>query len=359
MSDTRADTTVLIAVLANVTAAIVLFGIACSVEPKAFKAAWSHKSAAIIGLASQWLVMPGMACAFARSFDMGAHLAFTLICVGCAPGGTSSNTLAYFAAGDQALSIFLTSVTNLMALGTLPFFLWAWTSWAALSIRIPYEQVVLSLFVVLVPAGAGVLLRARCPRVADVCERVGAALGAIVTLLTIAVAILGNREALTTRALLPAGAWVAVALAAPSGMCFALVVLGLLSCVRRACRGQAPPAKADERSRAPAKADDACATKPSALTLDVPQCVTVVLETGIQNVPLALAVINVTLASGAYSADEVLGAQLLAAMWSAITTTQGVVVVLLSRWQQGRPICPSVVSKSNGSRMSREPAAAA
>ena len=39
--------------------------------------------------------------------------------------------------------------------------------------------------------------------------------------------------------------------------------------------------------------------------------VTVILETGIQNVPLALAVINVTLAAGAHSSDEVLGACLL------------------------------------------------
>ena len=96
----------------QVVAAAVLFGIACSVEVEHLRAARRHVGVASVGLASQWVFMPAMACSFARGFAMEPHLAFALICIGCAPGGSSSNTLCYFAAGDQALSIFLTTVTN-------------------------------------------------------------------------------------------------------------------------------------------------------------------------------------------------------------------------------------------------------
>ena len=360
--------TVPLAVLSNVTAAVVLFGIACSVEVSHLRAAWRNKSVAVVALTSQWLVMPAMTCGFALAFEMRPHLAFALICVGCAPGGTSSNTLAYFSAGDQALSIFLTSVTNLLALGTLPLSLWAWTRGAALDFEVPYEQVILSLLVVLVPASGGVWLRERRPRTADSCERVGAILGAVVTLLTILVGILGNREALSSPTLLDGGAWASVALAAPSGMVFALLAICALASARNAacCRREAR----QEAEASTFTATDIAATATDAALGDAeaqfgkPQAVTVILETGIQNVPLALAVINVTLAHGSYSAEQVLGAQLMAGLWSALTTTQGVLVVLLSRWQQGLPLCPRCPQKparrrGDGAHAGGKPVAAA
>jgi predicted Na+-dependent transporter len=313
---------VVIAVLANVIAALVLFGIACSVEVSHLREAWQHKVVALVGLAAQWVVMPGMACAFARAFALPTHLAFTLICIGCAPGGTSSNTLSYFSNGDMALSLFLTSVTNVLALGTLPLSLFIWTSWAGLPLSIPFDQIALALFVVLLPAGGGVALRAKRPQTARKCERIGAAFGAIVTVLAVLVGVLGNREALTTRTLLPGGAWAAVALAAPCGMLFAFLSLVLLAAVSHtACHGHRG--------------------KPDALSaFGARQAVAVVLETGIQNVPLAIAVTNVTLASTAASADDVLATVVLSAMWTVITTTFGVPIMLVARWWQRLPLCP-------------------
>ena len=320
---------VVIAVLANVIVALVLFGIACSVEVLHLREAFfRHKMVAIIGLAAQWVVMPGMACAFARAFALPTHLAFTIICCGCAPGGTSSNTLSYFANGDMALSLFLTSVTNGLALGTLPLSLFIWTSWAGLPLSIPFDHIALALFVVLLPAGGGVALRARRPYAARKFERLGAAFGAVVTALAVLVGVLGNREALTTRMLLPGGAWAAVALTAPCGMLFAFLSLVLLAAVRHAACHDAA-CNGPDRS------------KPDALpAFGARQAVTVVLETGIQNVPLAIAVTNVTLANTDASADEVLGTVVLSAMWTVITTTFGVPIVLLARWWQRLPLRP-------------------
>jgi predicted Na+-dependent transporter len=314
-----------IAAVSNFTAALVLFGIACSVDVRTLRSSASrHLNLMVVGLLSQWIFMPAMASAWSGIFDMPVHLAFALIVIGCAPGGTSSNTLAYLAAGDTALSILLTSTTNILALGTLPLFLALWTSYANLSVSIPYEQILLSLLVVIVPATCGVLLRSRRPHAARIWERFGAALGIAVTVLAILVVVIMNRDTLALEETRPTpGAWAAVALAAPSGMLFALLVLLGIHGIRERwcpCGGQSTSAQINQRP------------------IGIPVIVTVVLETGIQNVPLALAVMNVTLAAGDFTTEQIIGSQLLAGMWTVITTVEGVVVMLLSRWAQGLPL---------------------
>ena len=67
-----------------------------------------------------------------------------------------------------------------------------------------------------------------------------------------------------------------------------------------------------------------------------PQWATVMLETGVQNMPVALAVVNVTLltARPRLSADVILSCQIVCGMWTVMTTLFGVVVVFASRWVQ-------------------------
>ena len=94
---------VVIAVLANVIVALVLFGIACSVEVLHLREAFfRHKMVAIIGLAAQWVVMPGMACAFARAFALPTSGVYNHLLWLCARRHQQQHT-SYFANGDMAL----------------------------------------------------------------------------------------------------------------------------------------------------------------------------------------------------------------------------------------------------------------
>ena len=74
----------------------------------------------------------------------------------------------------------------------------------------------------------------------------------------------------------------------------------------------------------------------SGLQLGVKQVATVVLETGIQNVLLSLAIVNVALGASDASFTQSLAAQIYGALWMVLTTLEGIVVVLLSRWAQRR-----------------------
>ncbi len=141
----------IVAVSASVVTVVVMFGIACSVRVDTLRDALTHQRHAFaIGLLSQLVVMPALAHGVARALQLPPTLALTLVVLGCSPGGTSSNVLAYWAKADIALSIALTAVTNTLAFGTMPLLLWIWARGSATTI--PFGDVALALGVVVLPA---------------------------------------------------------------------------------------------------------------------------------------------------------------------------------------------------------------
>ena len=331
-----------IVILSNAITCCVMLGMACTVTVDALKKARHHLGFLGVGLASQWLLMPAVAYAVARAFDLAPHVALTLITLGCSPGGTMSNAMVYLADGDTALSIALTACTNVLALGTMPLLLHLWVerTGAASDIRIPYDSVVLALALVLVPAALGVALRHYRPKLAKIGERIGAGtarnsarnssarnssarnsarnsptrhplsavLGAIVILSAIVVGFAGNADVLEDRQLLPINAIGAVAAVSPIGCIFALAACALLRLARpllpARCRGAAADAAA------------------------YPQIVAVVLETGVQNTPLALAVVQLTLAD---APAELASATVVSAAWGVLVTLEAALVTAAAR----------------------------
>merc|ERR1711871_1160521 len=71
------------------------------------------------------------------------------------------------------------------------------------------------------------------PRIARICEKLGAAAGIISTLVVVLVGVISQREALSSDAAHLGGAWLGTFLAAPCGMLFALVALSLFAFCRR------------------------------------------------------------------------------------------------------------------------------
>jgi len=76
-----------------------------------------------VGVAVQLLLIPALAVAVSRAFDLAAGLAVGLVLVAAVPGGSMSNVFTYFARGNIALSIVLTAVTTIACLVTTPIVL--------------------------------------------------------------------------------------------------------------------------------------------------------------------------------------------------------------------------------------------
>lgn len=128
---------------------IIMFGMGMGMTMTVadFKGVMQSPKAVLIGVAAQFMVMPGLAYALCKIFALPPQIAVGVILVGCCPGGTASNVITYMAKGNTALSVACTSVSTLIAPLLTPavFYLLAsqWIEINALSMLASILQVVL------------------------------------------------------------------------------------------------------------------------------------------------------------------------------------------------------------------------
>ena len=94
---------------------IVMLGMGLTIDPKDFKIIFQAPRAVIIGVILQYTIMPIIAFAIAKLFNLPPEIAIGVILVGCCPGGTSSNVMSFLANANVALSVAITSVSTLLA----------------------------------------------------------------------------------------------------------------------------------------------------------------------------------------------------------------------------------------------------
>lgn len=108
-----------------------------------------------IGLGLQYLIMPFTGAALAAAFGLPADVAAGVVLVGSVCAGNSSNVMTYFAGGNMALSVSMTTLSTLLAPVSTPTFMWLLAGRV-----VPVDFVALSwsiVRIVVVPISAGVL----------------------------------------------------------------------------------------------------------------------------------------------------------------------------------------------------------
>ena len=92
-----------------------MFGMGLTLSFSDFKAVLKQPISVFIGVAAQFIIMPGVAYLLATSLELSPEVAVGVILVGCCPGGTASNVMTFLAKGNTALSVAVTSVSTLLA----------------------------------------------------------------------------------------------------------------------------------------------------------------------------------------------------------------------------------------------------
>lgn len=169
---------------------VIMFGMGASLTPDDFKGVLKRPRLILIGFVSQFGFMPVIAFLLAWFLNLPPAAAIALIMVGCLPGGSTSNLFAYFARGHVALSISMTTASTLMALAMTPLLLQFYTQPFTQGISeqlgtethfvMPTQDVIVSLFVVLVPVCGGLILRRFSKGWAKVAEDTAGFMGMIV-----------------------------------------------------------------------------------------------------------------------------------------------------------------------------------
>lgn len=112
----------------NFALAFIMFGIALNLKKSDFQALFRSPKAAIVGLASQYLMLPALTVLLIYIIQPSPYLALGMILVAACPGGNVSNFFSHQAKGNVALSVALSMVSTLGAFVLTPLLFGFWGS---------------------------------------------------------------------------------------------------------------------------------------------------------------------------------------------------------------------------------------
>jgi len=100
---------------------LIMFGMGTSMSMKDFAAVVKTPKGVVIGVMSQFVIMPLVGFVLANATGFPPEIAAGIILIGCSPSGLASNVMCYLAKANLALSLTVTSITTLIAPVVTPF----------------------------------------------------------------------------------------------------------------------------------------------------------------------------------------------------------------------------------------------
>jgi BASS family bile acid:Na+ symporter len=239
---------------------IIMFGLGAGLTPKDFGLALRRPWGLIIGWITQFGIMPLTAyllvVAVLLPFSQGPEVLFIALgalIMGSVPAGTTSNLFTYFSKGNLALSVTMTVNSTLWAFVMTPFMLWIYSGLLDFdeSLSIEFAELAIVIVGLVIPVGLGMLVRRLSANAGAILELIGGVFGLLFIPFLIAIWVPRNWQ------LLLITEWPTYAVAIGLGV----VGIAIAYIIAKAIRLHPMNAR------------------------------TVALETGIQNGPLAIAVI--------------------------------------------------------------------
>lgn len=251
---------------------VIMFGLGAGLTPRDFRQALRRPWGLIIGWVTQFGIMPLLAYFLIITFlfqlpkDYAIPVAIGAMIMGSVPAGTTSNIFTYFSKGNLALSVIMTTNSTLWAVLMTPLsliiFLGLLIPDGAASQQIPPRNIIVTLIILLIPVVLGMLLRKYSANVGAVLELMGGLVGVFFILFLLSTWVPRNWE------LLSSTPWQTYVVAIGLGL-FGIIIAYLLT------RG---------------------------FKMHPMNARTIALETGIQNGPLALAIVLLN-----FSGDPTIG----------------------------------------------------
>ncbi|RLC26550.1 MAG: bile acid:sodium symporter family protein [Deltaproteobacteria bacterium] len=136
---------------------VTMFGIGMVLKPQDFVNIFKNFKVVIIGVISQFSIMPISAFIVSKVFSFPKEFSLGLILTGSAPGAMASNVLSYLAGADVAYSVSLTTVSTVLAPVLTPFLT---LLLAQTFFEIPFWNMFISVCkMVLIPLFFGILIK--------------------------------------------------------------------------------------------------------------------------------------------------------------------------------------------------------
>lgn len=190
-------------IVVAVMVGFLVFAVALDLTWEQFRRILRSPRAPLVGLAAQFIILPGVAFVIGRMVADTPSIALGLLLVTCCPAGALSNYLTGVARGSVATSVSMTAVSTLFSIVTTPLLFGFWatmnpaTRAVLQKIEIDPKRVVIVLLIMLVaPVAAGMLIRARRPGTADRIRLRSRRVAGGVFAIVVAILLLGNIKVL-------------------------------------------------------------------------------------------------------------------------------------------------------------------
>lgn len=164
----------------------IMFGLGAGLTPKDFGLALRRPWGLVIGWVTQFGIMPLVTYLLIISVLLPFSsvegillVALGALIMGSVPAGTTSNLFTYFSKGNLALSVTMTVNSTLWAFIMTPAALFLYSNFLGLdeSLSIEFSELALVIFGLIVPVGLGMFLRRLSANIGAVLELLGGALG--------------------------------------------------------------------------------------------------------------------------------------------------------------------------------------
>jgi bile acid:Na+ symporter, BASS family len=155
--------------------AFIMLGMGAALTPQDFKSSLKRPFGLFVGLISQYGFLPLIGFTLALLLPLSDNIKIGLIIMSCMPGGTTSNIFTYFAKGNLALSMLMTVNSTVFGVVLIPLLIVFYAS--GLGISVPADNIVRTLIVLLVPVLIGMAIRRWNANVGAIVELAGGALG--------------------------------------------------------------------------------------------------------------------------------------------------------------------------------------
>lgn len=172
--------------LLRILVVIIMFGLGAGLTPKDFRMALRRPWGLVIGWATQFILMPFtvfvlvVTVLLPFSTTEGILLvALGAIIMGSVPAGTTSNLFTYFSKGNVALSLTMTVNSTLWAFIMTPAALFVYSNLLGLdeSLQVPFSELALVIVGLIIPVGLGMILRRFSANIGAVIELIGSVVG--------------------------------------------------------------------------------------------------------------------------------------------------------------------------------------
>lgn len=156
-----------------------MIGIGASLTPEQLREALRNRRALIGGLALQYLLLPSLACLWVMLLALPAEAAWIVLLIATCPGGSTSNMFTYLSKGEVSLSLLLTFTSTLLSVFMTPLLLQSFGLFfdQQYTITIPVGNLASTLAIALLPVFIGFGLRLKSKSLALRAEKIGSVVG--------------------------------------------------------------------------------------------------------------------------------------------------------------------------------------